>query len=243
LPELRGLLHGFWRHSIQCEQILEVNMGLIKDSDKEIIRKKLGKMRGEVTLVYFTQEMECDFCRETHELVQEISELSDKLKVEIYDFKQDTEAVRTYGIDKIPAIAVTGERDYGIRYYGIPAGYEFASLLEDVLMVSSGDSALSGETRKMLQRVKEPVHLQVFVTPTWPYCPTAVRLAHQMALESDWIRADMVEVTEFPHLAQKYQVMGVPRTVINEGHALEGAAPESMLARRLLDAVGDKSRT
>jgi glutaredoxin len=81
------------------------------------------------------------------------------------------------------------------------------------------------------------VHFQVFVTPTCPYCPQAVRLAHKLAIESDLIRADMVEAIEFPQLSNKYHVHGVPRTVINETVHQEGAAPEPMLLAKLLEAV------
>jgi glutaredoxin len=79
--------------------------------------------------------------------------------------------------------------------------------------------------------------MQVFVTPTCPYCPRAVLLAHQLAMESDMIRGDMVEAIEFPHLSQKYEVRGVPRTVINEDVHLEGAAPEQMVMARLMEAI------
>jgi len=64
-----------------------------------------------------------------------------------------------------------------------------------------------------------------------------VRLAHQLALESDLITADMVEAIEFPHLANKYDVMGVPRTIINDARHIEGAAPEAMVVQELLAAV------
>jgi glutaredoxin-like protein len=122
-------------------------------------------------------------------------------------------------------------------YYGIPSGYEFSSIIEDVMMVSQGESGLSEATKTQVAELTEPVHLQVFVTPTCPYCPRAVRLAHQLALESDLIRADMVEAIEFPHLSVKYQVQGVPRTVINETVHIEGAVPEPMLMTRFKEAV------
>jgi predicted DsbA family dithiol-disulfide isomerase len=70
-----------------------------------------------------------------------------------------------------------------------------------------------------------------------------VLLAYQLAIESDLIKADMVEVIEFPHLATKYQVMGVPRTVMNETVHVEGAVPEPMLMRefaKLLDGAAKK---
>ena len=79
--------------------------------------------------------------------------------------------------------------------------------------------------------------MQVFVTPTCPYCPQSVVLAHQMAIASPMVRADMVEATEFPQLAIKYQVMGVPRTVINETTYVEGAASEPMVLEKLQEAL------
>ncbi|MCB0155607.1 MAG: thioredoxin family protein, partial [Anaerolineae bacterium] len=114
----------------------------------------------------------------------------------------------------------------------------FTSVIEDILMISKGDSGLTDTTKKLLKELTQPLHLQVFVTPTCPYCPPAVRLAHQMAMESDLVQADMVEAIEFPHLSNKYQVQGVPRTVINEVAHLEGAAPEQMLMAKIREAVG-----
>jgi hypothetical protein len=104
-------------------------------------------------------------------------------------------------------------------------------------MVSRGDSGLAADTKAYLAALKKPLHLQVFVTPTCPYCPPAVHLAHQLAFESDLVRADMVEAIEFPHLSNKYHVHGVPRTVINETDHLEGAAPEGMLLAKIKTAI------
>ncbi|MCX8095856.1 MAG: thioredoxin family protein, partial [Caldisericia bacterium] len=105
---------------------------------------------------------------------------------------------------------VMGEEiDYGIRYYGIPAGYEFSSLLESIEMISTGDTQLSQDVIEMVKMIDKPVHIQVFVTPTCPYCPAAVLMGHALALLNKNIKADMVEATEFPQLAYKYNVRGV----------------------------------
>ncbi len=141
-------------------------MGYIKDKDRPAVQQALDSMPSDVTLNFFTQETECDFCRETHELLEELSGFQAKLRLQVYDFKNDKTAVEKYGIDKIPAIAVTNGSDFGIRFYGIPAGYEFSSLIETILMVSKGESGLLPESRKLLQEITKPVHLQVFVTPT-----------------------------------------------------------------------------
>jgi glutaredoxin-like protein len=212
-------------------------MPLLNAEIREQVRQKLADLAGPVRLVMFTQEFECEYCSETRQLVEEIAELSDQLTAEIYDFVADAEKAQELGVDKIPAVAVIGEDDYGIRFYGIPSGYEFTSLLEAVRIAGTGRTDLSEGTVEFLSSLSEPVHMQVFVTPTCPYCPQAVVLAHRMAIASPMVRADMVEAQEFPHLATKYQVMGVPRTVINEETHIEGAAPEQMVLGRLREAL------
>ncbi len=215
-------------------------MALLRDEDRKVLEDEFKALKEPVTLVVFTQEMECQYCRETRMIAEEVAGLSDKISVEVYDFIQDKAKADEYQVDKIPAMVMLrgGEaKDYGIRYYGIPSGYEFSSLIQDILMVSSGESGLSAQVKQQVAGLTTPLHLQVFVTPTCPYCPQAVHLAHQLALESEFIRADMVEAIEFPHLSMKYQVQGVPRTVINDNFHLEGAAPEAMLWGKVMEAV------
>lgn len=117
-------------------------------------------------LVHFTQELECRSCPETRRLLQEMAELSDKLSLDVYNFQLDREEVAQYQIDKVPATVIEGAKDYGIRFYGLPSGYEFVTLLEDILAVSRGRSQLSAPTVEQLRGVDRPLHLQVFVTPT-----------------------------------------------------------------------------
>ena len=213
-------------------------MPLLNKEIAEQVKQELADLAGPARLVVFTQEFECEFCAETRQLVEEVAQLSDQLTAEVYDFVTDKEKAEELDIDKIPAIAIIGAQDYGVRFYGIPSGYEFTSLLHAIRMVAVGEPELSEETIQALAEVTEPVHVQVFVTPTCPYCPSSVVLAHQLAVASPMLRADMVEATEFPHLAMKYQVMGVPRTVINGTAHIEGAAPEPMVLEKLWEALG-----
>ena len=216
-------------------------MSLLDNDTRNQLTEMFQSLQKPVKMVVFSQEMECQYCKETREIAEELAALSDKISLEVYDFVADKALADQYGVDKIPATVILegGEsgKDYGIRYYGIPSGYEFSSLIHDVMMVSEGDTQLSQEMINWLADLKTPVHLQVFVTPTCPYCPQAVLLAHKLAMASDMVQADMVEATEFPHLSNKYQVMGVPRTVINETVFQEGAAPEMMLLDKLKEAV------
>lgn len=140
-------------------------MAFLKDSDKDAIKQQFSQLTGEVRLINFTQELECQYCRETNQIVREVADLSDKITAETYNFVTDKEVADKFNIDKIPATVVMGEEDRGIRFYGIPSGYEFSSLLESIKMVSTGESGLGKTSKEILGKLKKPVHLQVFVTP------------------------------------------------------------------------------
>jgi glutaredoxin-like protein len=157
-----------------------------------------------------------------------------------YDIEKDKDIVKKYGINKVPAIKVIGKRENGITFYGIPSGYEFMSLVEAIENVSKDEAKLSKKTKEILSTINKQVHIQVFVTPTCPYCPLSVKLSHNMALESKYIKADMIEVLEFPELGEKYSVEGVPKTVINDKVELEGAYPEDHFIEHLLIATKDE---
>ncbi|HHH77883.1 MAG TPA: glutaredoxin [Thermoplasmatales archaeon] len=214
-------------------------MALISDEDKEYLKKEFeDKLAGNVKLVMFTQhDHECRYCKETREIVETLAALSDRIDAEVYHFMDDKEKADEYGVDKIPAIAIIGKKAYGVKFYGIPSGYEFTTLIQDILEVSKGETALSEESKKEIAKIDKPLHLQVFVTPTCPYCPSAVHLAHQAAIENDNIKADMIEAIEFPQLSQKYDVSGVPKTVINGKNEFVGAMPEEAFIKELKAAL------
>lgn len=212
-------------------------MPMLPDEVKAQVKEAFADLKTPVTLVNFTQTLECQYCRETRELLEEIAELSDQITLEVYNFVTDPEKVKEYNVDKIPATAIVGEEDYGIRFYGIMAGYEFTSLVHAIRLVGGAGSQLDDATRDRVAEIKDPVDLQVFVTPTCPYCPQAVVLGYEFAYANPQIKAAGVESSEFPQLAIKYQVAGVPRTVVNENAFLEGAAPPDMLIDKIGEAL------
>ena len=141
-------------------------MGLLQDSDVAEVRERFEELTTPVKLIHFTQELNLEYGREARELLEELTQISDKLSLESYDFLLDKEKVSEYGVDKVPATVIRNGKDYGIRFFGLPAGYEFAALLDAILAVSAGDSGLKPESREKLALLTQPLHLQVFTTPT-----------------------------------------------------------------------------
>ena len=126
----------------------------------------LADLAAPVRLLFFTQTFGCDTCVPARRIVDRIASLSEHITVEEFNLVLDKDAVQAYGIRRAPAIAVVGEADTGIRFYGVPEGHELISLVDAVLLVASRDSGLSDESRARLAEVDEPLDIQVFVTPT-----------------------------------------------------------------------------
>src|SRR5690242_1950496 len=141
-------------------------MGLLRDEDVVQIRERFSELVNPVKLVHFTQELNLEYGREARQLLEEVAATSDKITLEVFNFLIDKEKVAEYGIDKVPATVVHNGKNYGIRFYGLPAGYEFANLLDAIIAVSAGQSGLSEESVGKLKAITQPVHLEVFVTPT-----------------------------------------------------------------------------
>jgi len=219
-------------------------LSLIPDDKKELLKNDFKeKMVDPVKIVMFTQEIECRFCSDTRKLAQEMATLSDKITTEVYDFVANAAKAQELGITKIPALAIIGKKDYGVRIYGIPFGYELQTLIEAIINVSKGITDLSDKTKSILSEVKAPVHIQVFVTLTCPHCPAAAAVAHKLAIESDMVKADVIDSSEFPDLAMKYNVIGVPKIIINEKVEFVGAFNEDLFAEHvLLGAFTDNSK-
>ena len=225
-------------------------MPLLQEKDRIVVREKFEKeLKDEVTILLFKktaagiwtpnedEDLVCRYCKETEELYKEVTELSDLLKLEAYTIEDNKEKFDEYKVERIPTVVIKGHNKGLIRFVGIPAGYEFATLLEDLIDASRGKIDLKERNRRKVEAVKEPLHIQVFVTPTCPYCPRAARIAHKMAFINENIMGDMVEASEFPNLSEKYGVYAVPKIIINDKVEFEGALPEDQFISNVLKAV------
>ena len=198
---------------------------------------RLASLPAAVRLVFFTQTFGCDTCLPARQVVDQIASLSDQVTVEEYNLVLDKERVAEFGVDRAPAIAVVADRDVGLRYYGVPEGYETASLVDAVVLAAQGDLGLSPESLTAVAAVNRPVDIKVFVTPTCAFCPKAVALAYRLAAASEHITASVIEATEFPDLVRHYQVTGVPKTLVDDRIEILGVQPEDVFVKAVSESA------
>jgi len=150
-------------------------MGFLSAANQAEVKQLFEGLTGDVRLIYFTQREsplfipghECETCKDTRTLLEEVAALSDKIKLEVHDFVAESQLARDYAIDRIPALVITADSVKGrIRYFGLPSGYEFSVLLGSLLDASQGKSELSDASVETLGSVEKNLHIQVFVTPT-----------------------------------------------------------------------------
>jgi glutaredoxin-like protein len=179
-----------------------------------------------VRLIFFEQSIGCETCAPTRRVLQQIVDEGEHVTLETLNLVLDKEKAAEYGVDRVPAVIVEAPGRNRIRYYGAPLGNELPTMLEAIRMAATGETRLSEQSRSQLKTLDKPVHLQVFFTPSCMYCPQMISLANQAAIESPMVSTVAIDATEFPDLVRRYNVNGVPKTVINDSVELLGAAPE-----------------
>jgi len=222
-------------------------MALLSEQDRQTVCGHLAVIEEPVRLLFFTQTFGApDTVAIAKQVLDEIVCLNDHLTLEEVNFVLEQDRARQYGVEQIPTIVLLkGDQDTRIRFLGAPAGYEFMSLIEAVILAGTNDSGLTPDSRALVAaHVTEPLNIQVFVTPTCPHCPRAVTLAHRLAIESPLITASCVEATEFMDLSRKFRVTGVPKTIVNGSIEILGALPEDQFVRTVVGAPdGDADST
>jgi alkyl hydroperoxide reductase subunit AhpF len=141
-------------------------MAFLSAADEQAVRQEFVRLTGPVKIVVFASELGDETHRQTVALVQEVAALSDQIAVEVLNPHIDRERAEAYGVEHAPALVVEGAVDYGIRFYGLPAGYEFANLIDSIIVASTGEPAVSAATREALAGLAEDVTIKVFTTPT-----------------------------------------------------------------------------
>ena len=214
-------------------------MSVLSADDRSEVNQVLTELDDAVTVHVFTED-ECEYCEQTLDLYDDVAGESEHVSVEIHDMDDPlAEELGARKYDGAPVTVITRGDVTGVRYFGIPSGQEFSSFLQDLIVVSrgAGETPLPEEVREQVREIDQPVELQVFVTPTCPHCPRAVRVAHDMAVENDLIEADAIESQEFRELSQEYGVRGVPQINVNETGQFTGGLPPQRFLEEVRSAL------
>lgn len=217
-------------------------MPLLSEKDAKYLKKTFEEqLKNPVKVMVFVDDpSECEYCDVTRQVLEELSTIDGKIQLSVHHVKKEPELVKIHKVEMTPAIILldVNNQDTGIRFYGIPSGHEFSSLIQDIIAVSNNKPLFFNENQiAQIRSIESPVRIRVFVTPTCPYCPRAVLMAHSAALLNRNIVAEMIEANEFPELSMRYGVSSVPHTVINDVREFVGAYPENAFVQELLRAV------
>lgn len=213
-------------------------MKIIPDEYVDEVKNILSGLRDDVRILFFTQRFKCAGCREAEDLLMDLSSLSNKIVLEKYVYEDSRVKFNEYNVTYVPTIIVTSRYTGGMaRFLGVPLGYEFSSLLEDILHASTGEFDLPKSIVREVSGINFDVDIKVFVTLTCPYCPVAVSTIHSFSLINPRIKGEMIDASLFPNLAFKYSVSAVPKTIINDYVEILGAFPPELLLKKIFEAV------
>lgn len=223
---------------------------MIPLKDQEALQAKFAaEMGAPVKIDFFTQretKLEapgvepCAYCKPTQDMLQELSGLSDLISLRIHQFEDNTEEKAEFGVERVPGIVLRGPGPGFFKYYGIPGGTEFPAFVDSLVDLSRWETLFSPESVKALSELTADVSVRVFVTPTCPYCPQMARATFMMGMISEHVKAEIIEINEFPELAKRYKVEAVPLTVINDKTSIPGALSESALVEHVVKGAGGK---
>lgn len=214
-------------------------MAILSAEDRDYLKNEFSKITEDVNIAFFASDEadKCEHCDNIRAIISEIEDLSEHLIFSHYDMGKDKDKAEQYNVKMAPALVFTNNETGNIKYYGVPSGYEFSSFIDDIMDIGTKSNDLDDDVRKGVSEIENDVHIMVFVTPTCPYCPAAVRTAHKFAMVNDRIQADMVEAYEFSELADKFNVQGVPRVVINEKEGFEGALQPDKFLEKIRESL------
>ncbi len=213
---------------------------LIDEESREELRKRFeSEMKRKIELLVFVDPNDNEhkeYSDFTVQISRELAELTDKINVRVYE--KGSPECEKYGVSRFPTVLIDPDSGYRIRYTGAPAGQEGWGFVETIILVSRDESTLSPVSEEKLKSLNKNVKIQVYVTPSCPYCPMSVVLANKIAIAAKGkVESECVEAIENQDLAGLYNVSAVPQQVINDGAIVSiGAQPEDKFVDDVLKA-------
>lgn len=206
---------------------------LFNEEVEKQLKEVLANMLNPITIMMFT-DGDCLTCKETKQLLTEVTNLNSKISLEIKEIKEAKKEVEEYGIELVPSFVILDQNKkyQRVKFNGIPAGHEINSFISALLEMSGLQIGVDKSLIKRIEKIDKPINIKVFVTLGCPHCPGAVQTAHRLAMLNENISSEMIEAQTFMDVAAKYKVSGVPKIIINEDIEIVGNHPmESFLEK------------
>lgn len=213
---------------------------MIPEREQHVIKQRLDEgLAGRVRIDYFTERTspivipgreECRFCAEVEGALRDIAALHEKVSLTVHEFAEVADAATKLGVKRVPCTVIRGQSNRALRFYGLPGGSQFPVLVETIIMSSQAKPPVDRDVMSKLKRLREPVQISVFVTPVCAYSAPMASAALRLALASAQVRAEVVEISEFPELVARFGVTATPTTIIDGRLAVRGAIDEATLA-------------
>lgn len=219
---------------------------MIPAAELNRIRARFKELTSRVRIDFFTllkhgdmavPGRECAHCDQIQAMLEDLAQISARIALTVHDIEADAETARRLGADKIPATVVRGKSNRAVRYSGSPSQRQFAVFIETLLTASSGETALEADTTRLLRKLRNDVSVQVLVAPHCTFSPVMAYNAFRLGLQSSRVRADVIDVTQFPAILRRAGVPAVPLTIVNDAYATPGVLSEADMAQAILQAA------
>lgn len=216
----------------------------IDESIMQIAAQKIAKLKAPVNIRVFTSKDQCIICNEMKRLIEEIKSFSDKISVVYHEWDPNDSITKKYDITHHHTLTIEGDKDYGIRFIGVPLGSEFETLIESLIFVSNREPQISPRVNDMLLKLDKKANLKVFVSLKCPHCPAMVLISQKLALASDKVHVEMIVAPHARDLAIEYNIQSYPTTIINNGFGyIVGVVPEDILLKLIFEAYKRRGDT
>jgi glutaredoxin-like protein len=209
---------------------------MFSESDRAALERRFASMGDPITLLVFADDG--PISRQLTEFANALAATSpSKLRVEVQGVDGGKNPrMRELKLDHWPVMMPTKADFSRIRYYGVPAGYEIAPVVEGLVELSVSRTGLSPRAKEALVTVRRKANIKVFVLPTCHFCPIVAKHAYRAAIESKNVSVDVIDTQMFPDLATRHAVMGVPKVILNDNLDITGAMGEVEFFDKLRDS-------
>jgi alkyl hydroperoxide reductase subunit AhpF len=210
------------------------------------------RLTGGVKIEHFTQRPlsilvagreECRFCAETRQTLEELHALSPKLRLQIHELSESAKLAAGLGVDRVPATVFRGQLNRSLRIDGFPGAGLFPPFVDALVSASRGATELDARLKHALRRIQARLDVRVYVSPAGPYCPPMTSLAYAFGLENQRLRVSVIEVDEFPRLAESLRIRAVPTTVLGDRARIVGAIAPDVFIEQLAHAAEGQALT